>query len=373
MRTTDLTSSTLAALRTRRTYPAVTVTLPTHRRETDNAQDSTRLRRLVAEAKHRLEDDPQVPRDARFDISGRLDKAVAELDLRHCLDGLVIFAAAGEHQVWSLPWSVPERVVFSDTYLTRNLVSARERVRPYWVLAVAVDRTTLWSGSENTLREERTADFPAEPEPRDNVDPEREERIGDAPSAYDDERTRHYMRQVNSAVETLLATDPRPLYLMGVAPALSLLEETGGAAKAAVAKIVKGGLTNGPAPVLAEAVAPALAEQAKRDTERAIGRVEQAQGRKAFAAGLNEVWQTVKEGRIDLLVVEENYAQTVRVAEEHLLPVAEGETTGGGVQSVREDIVDEIVEAALETGSEVAFVPDDTLAAHERIVAALRF
>lgn len=374
MRTSGLTPSTLTALRARRPYPAVTITLPTHRREPDNAQDSVRLRNLVRDAKNRLAADPDVTREARLDISGQLDLAVADLDLRYALDSLVIFAAKGEYEVWALPRPAPARVVFNHTFLTRNLVAAMEHRRPYWALAVAADRTTLWSGSGDTLREDRAHAFPVLPEPTDNEDVERVERIGDIPGPFDDEETRRYLRQVDNALEALLITDPRPVYLVGVAPALSLLAEVGSAASVAVARVAKGGLTDGPAPVLAAALRPALAEQAAREAKRVIERFGEAQGRRVFAAGLQEVWQVVQEGRIDLLAVEESHQRTVRVIGERLAPADPDQSTREelGAQ-VLEDVVDEIIETALDTGSEVAFVPDGTLAAHGHIAAVLRF
>ncbi len=149
-----LSPATLIELRRPRPYPAVSVLTPTHRREPDNAQDPVRLRNAVAEAKKRLEADPAVTRRRRVDVFGQLDRALAEVDLAHAEDGLVIFAAPGEHQVWSLARPVPERVVLSDTFLTRNLVSAQAAERPFWVLAVSADRVSLWSGGTDRVVEE---------------------------------------------------------------------------------------------------------------------------------------------------------------------------------------------------------------------------
>jgi peptide subunit release factor 1 (eRF1) len=99
-------------------------------------------------------------------------------------------------------------------------------------------------------------------------------------------------------------------------------------------------------------------------------RIENAQGRKVFAAGLDEVWQTVREGRIDLLAVEDGFQRTVVVTDSHLLPA---DSEAAVDLAVREDIVDEIIEATLDTGGEVAFLPDGTLSAHDHIAAVLRF
>ena len=84
--------------------------------------------------------------------------------------------------------------------------------------------------------------------------------------------------------------------------------------------------------------------------------LETARGRKAFAAGVDEVWQNATEGRVRLLAVEENYRVTVRDdGGDHLVPAESGDL------DAREDIVDEIVEQCLETGAEVRFVPDGSL------------
>lgn len=162
-----LSPATLSELRRPRAYPAVSVLTPTHRREPENAQDPVRLRNVVAEAKKQLEADPAVPRERRADVVRQLDLALAEIDLAHTEDGLVIFAAPGEHQVWTLSRAVPERVVLSDTFLTRNLVSAQASERPFWVLSVSADRATLWNGGVDRVTEHRGRRLSADPGPRE--------------------------------------------------------------------------------------------------------------------------------------------------------------------------------------------------------------
>ncbi|HEY3482477.1 MAG TPA: chemotaxis protein, partial [Streptomyces sp.] len=106
-----LSPSTLTDLRRPRHYPAVSVLMPTHRREPDNAQDAVRLRNLLAEAKDAVRSDPEVSRADRIDVVGQLDQAMSEVDLVHAEDGLAIFAAPGEHQVWTVDREVTPRVV----------------------------------------------------------------------------------------------------------------------------------------------------------------------------------------------------------------------------------------------------------------------
>lgn len=370
MRLTDLTSATLADLRKPRPFPAVSLLMPTHRTEPDNAQDPIRLRNMVTEAKRRLESDPDVPRDARFDVSAQLDKALAEVDLVHSLDGLVILASPGEHEVWSLPRAVPERVVFSDTYLTRNLVAARAQNRPYWVLSLAVDHATLWSGADDRLEETHIEGFPHKVEDLD-WDVEHVERVGNFPSTYTDERTHAFMREVDAKLVALLARHPRPYFLVGLPPVLAVLDEVRSPNHAEAGRVAKGGLSQGPAHVLAAELAPARAEFRKRELSDLEGRMDAAVGRKALTSGLDEVWRAVMEGRVDTLVIEDGYRETVQVTENHLVPVPDGTPSNG--HPVVADIVDDIAEQALDRGAQVYFVPDGELGERKHIAATLRF
>ncbi|GJF27366.1 hypothetical protein KNE206_00660 [Kitasatospora sp. NE20-6] len=373
METDSLTAETLRELRTARPYPAVSLTMPTHRREPDNAQDAVRLRNLLAEAERRIDSDPEASRQDRIDLHRQLERAVAEIDPRHTGDGLVLYATTADHQVWNLAREVPERVVLSDTFLTRNLVAAKAQARPYWVLAVAADRASLWGGSGQTLHEHEADGFPAEAEGPD-WDVQREERVGDQPSTFSDEDTRRFLRTVDAALGTVLAADPRPLFLVGLAQAVSLLQEvgTGKAAGKAVATVLKGGLTDGPDRLLLQELTPAMAEFARHESDRVGSALDAARSRRAFAAGLDEVWEAVCEGRAEMVAVEEHFQRTVRLTDGHLTPLDDG-STGGWEDGVREDIVDELVETALDKGAEVVFLPDEQLSAHERIAAVLRY
>ncbi|WP_405623006.1 chemotaxis protein [Streptomyces sp. NBC_00076] len=361
-----LSPATLTGLRRPRPYPAVSVLTPTHRREPDNAQDRVRLRNVVAEAKRQLEADPAVPRERRMDVTRHLDQAVTEVDLAHAEEGLVIYAAPGEHHVWSLPRPVPERVVLSDTFLTRNLVSAQAAERSFWVLSLSADRATLWNGGTDRVSEARTGEFPLA-RSRDNFDAERQERIGDLPSTFRDEDTRHFLRAADTAMSAVLRDDERTLYVTGEPAALSALDEVGGVTREAV-HLPHGGLAHGTPETVWQAVRPLVAAEALRSTDTVARALESARGHRAFAAGVDELWQSAREGRVRLLAVEENYRVTVRDDDgDHLIPAVSGDL------DAREDIVDEIVEQCLETGADVRFVPDGALGEAEGMAGVLRY
>ncbi|OIJ89907.1 chemotaxis protein [Streptomyces sp. MUSC 14] len=360
-----LSPATLAELRRPRPYPAVSVLTPTHRREPENGQDPVRLRNVLTEARKRLEADPAVTRERRNDVEAHLERALSEVDLAHAEDGLVIFAAPGEHQVWSLARTVPERVVLSDTFLTRNLVAAQAAERPFWVLSVSADRVTLWSGGEDRVVADDSGGFPLE-RPERNFDPERQEQIGDTPSAYRDEATRQFLRDADTAMAALLREQPRPLYVTGEQAALSLLDEAGSVAGNAV-QIPHGGLAHAGPEAVWQALRPVLQAAARKDASTVVSELTSARGHRTYAAGLDELWQSAREGRVRLLAVEENFRATANDLGDHLVPAAPGDL------EAREDIVDEIVEQCLETGAAVRFVPDGALGDADGIAGVLRY
>jgi hypothetical protein len=361
-----LTPAALAELRRPRKYPAVSVLLPTHRAQPDNAQDSVRLRNLLEEAKNAVHNDPEVSRSDRIDVIGQLDHAMDEVDLVYAEDGLAIFAAPGEHQVWSLERSVPERVLLAQTFLTRNLVAAHAASRPYWVLALSADVATMWSGSRQQAPLPEAGPFPVH-RPAFGFDPERQEQIGDTPSTFDDEDTRTFLREVTEAAGRVMAADPRPLYVVGDVAALAALDEVGPLVKEAVARVAHGGLAMGPAQALAEAVRQADRERDEAQVAAVLADLDRARGRRAFAGGVDEVWQSVTEGRAALVAIEDGFRTTVRADGGHLVPAAPDE------RGARDDIVDEIAEQALDTGARVHFVPDGALEGFGGIAAVLRF
>jgi hypothetical protein len=371
MDTDALNAGVLRELRAKKPYPALSLTMPTHRRAPDHAQDAVRLRSLATRAGARLEADPRVTRDARTAVREQLDRAVAEVDPRRALDSLLIFASTDEYQIWQLPRTVPERVILSDTYLTRNLVAAKAQAQSLWVLTVSGEHAALWSGSPERLHEEHRYGFPMTA-PREAPNPQRKEQIGDTPSTYSGEEARHFLRAVDEKLRRLLAAEPRPLFLVGLPPALALLDSVGDSAKAAISRVTKGAPPGTSAAELLRELGPALDDRSRQTAAGIRTRLENARGSHSFAGGLDEVWAAVRESRVGLVAVEEHFQRTVRVTDGHLEPVSEGATQAADGQ-VREDIVDELVEAALDSGSDVVFVADDSLAEHGRISAALRF
>ncbi|MFI6582503.1 chemotaxis protein [Embleya sp. NPDC050493] len=377
MTTAALSPELLAELRRPRAYPAVSLTLPTHRHRPENQQDHIRLRNVLAEAEKRLAADPEVGREARIKTVDRLKAAAAELDPEHFLDGLVLYASADEHYAFTVQAPVGERVVLATTYLTRNLVAAAERLTPYWALVLSEHEVHLWHGRGDEVHEVRDGGFPIT-----SAGPERDgppTREGGGLGVSED-----FRRLLNEADEQLaraLAGREDKVVLVGLRPQVKAFREsTRNGAHLAETELEVGGVSEATPGQFAEILAPARTALAAEATAAALRALDDARSGKRYAEGIQEVWAPARASRGALLVVEEGLRVTGRLVTvdrtgEVVLQVLTGPHAEDAVLAGRaeDDIVDTVVEATLEADGKVVFVPDDTLADAGGIALALRY
>ncbi|MGW7052526.1 baeRF3 domain-containing protein [Streptomyces sp. NPDC054887] len=361
----------LAELRKPRPYPAVSVTLPTHRHWPESQQDHIRLRNLLTEAEKRLADDPEVSKAQATAVAQQLSAAADRLDPEYFGDGLVVYASPEEHRSFLVGGSVPERIVINTTYLTRNLVALAARERQYLVVVLSTGEVRLWRGQGEQVSEDEVSGFPviSSGAERDKA-PSRD---GGQWTAQD---FRNMLMEADRKLTAVLQASPLPVVLVGLSKHISMYREVTHHGQAIAAELEVGGLTNTTTAEMSAQLAPARRALAEADTARAMRGLDEARSGKRYSAGVQDVWQAAGEGRVALLVVEEGLRvsarpETVEGAQRATLTLPDpGEEDMPGAE---EDIIDSVVETVLSADGEVVFVPDESLAEAHGIAAALRY
>ncbi|MCP2338577.1 baeRF3 domain-containing protein [Actinomadura rupiterrae] len=364
-------AATLSQLRKPRSYPAVSVLMPTHRTTPDNKQDPIRLRNLLAEVKRRLKDDPEVPNHEADALYATLEEAADGVDLTYAAEGLVLFAApGGEVHTFKIDQTVDERVVLDTTFATRDLVAAYTRRTRYWMLVLSDRVNRLWDGRGDGITEIRRDGFPMFPEPND------EEGVGKASprsGRYQDGPYKLFTRQAIEALEKINARDRRPVVVAGVTKHQAFFDEEANG-RLTVAGRVDGGYDDATGPVLAELARPVMHAYEDLREVAVLTELEAARGISRYAAGLKHVLPLVQEGRGEHLVVERGYyVPGIRESDGTIDPL--DDTSPGKVEGegVIDDVVDNLIEAQLNYGGEVTFVSDGFLVDHDRIALVTRF
>ncbi|MXQ63839.1 hypothetical protein GQ466_07315 [Actinomadura rayongensis] len=352
---------TLSDLRKPRTFPAVSVLMPTHRGARGARADQIRLRNLLTEVRRRLQADARVAPDAVDEVVRGLEAAAGEADLRHAEDGLVLFATPdGEHHAFMIDQPVDERVVVDTTFATRDLLAADARRPSYWILSLSDRCARLWDGRDGELAEHTGDGFPLDAAAPD------EQRSGAA-----EERHRQVVRDAVHRLEAVLTRDARPVLVAGVTRHQALFDELAGP-QITIAGRVDGAHEGTPAAVLAELARPVLHAYEDLREVAVLAELEAARGLQRYAAGLQEVARLVEAGRAEHLVVERGYYAPAVRTDGEVVPV-DGPPGALRGADVVDDLVDDLIETTLEYGGEVTFVSDGFLVDHDRIAAVVRF
>ncbi len=347
-------------------YPALTITLPTHRTSPDNQQDPIRLRNLVTQATDRLLG--EFSKREIGPLLARLDDLVNDVNYRHTLDGLVLCANQDFGVKYYLPFTVPERVVVEETFVTRDLVFAMNRTPRYWVLVLSEQPTRLYEGTRDTLVEVQEGGFPMTHEGPGGAT-SLPGGFGVNVSANRDERHRQFFRAVDEALKPFQADDPLPLAVVGVDRFQAFFAEVT-AHKDSILATLNGSHDKTSPSELAKLVWPLVEAGLAARRQQYLSELDRAIGEQKVASTVGEVWRMANEGRGRLLLVEEDFHFPGQLDETgiHLSP-ADDPTAPG----VIDDAVDDIIETVLSKQGRVVFTAEGQLSTHQQIALILRY
>jgi hypothetical protein len=347
-------------------YPALSITLPTHRTAPENRQDSIRLGNLVTEATNRLL--KEFGKREIAPLLSRLEKLADSIDHTYALDGLALFVNKDVARAFQVPFTLKERVVVDEDFFTRDLVFALNRTPRYWTLALSEKPTRIYEGTRDTLVEVTENGFPMTHEGPGGEQPLPRGR-GINTSAHRDERHRQFFRQVDEELKRFMSDDPLPLAVVGVDRYLSFFQEISEYRNAVVATLA-GNHDKTPAHELGALVWPQVKAGLAERRQEVMQDLDKAMGEKKVASTITEVWRLAHEGRGRLLLVEEDYHAPGTVDDAGMqLTLAEDAAAPG----VMDDAVDEIIETVLAKQGRVVFVENGQLEDHQRIALILRY
>lgn len=349
-------------------FPAVTILLPTTQRWPDNHQNPIRVTNLVHEAAERLRSECS----ARVwtPLIAKLEDLAARIDYEHLDAGLALFVNQDVARIVLLPFPVQERVVVDETFATRELVAAEQRSPRYWVLVLSERPTRLYTGLHDTLSEVHAHGFPMTYE---GPGPDGSRPLPGGPgthtSEYRDEYRRQFFRAVDAALGAVLVADPLPLVVTGVERYLAFFREVSAHAHQIVGTVTGSYDQTLPHDVAA-LVWPEMQGYLARQQQVALDALIAAVDGQRYASGIEEVWRPAIEGRGATLLVEDDFTY---VAREDATGMAIRPAKNLILPGVIDDAVDELVETVIAKDGAVVFVPDGTLAAHQRIALILRY
>ncbi len=366
---TLLSAEELKDLQSRRGYPLVTIAMPTHRAFPDNQQDPIRFKDLVRQVRNRLA--AELPKREVAQVHEQLATLAERIDWQHTLDGLVVFVGDGTERIVYLPVPVRERVIIDQTFATRDVVVAQSRLLHYWVVVLSTDRTRLLEGYGNHLVEVQSSHFPFPYDGPQSGDPDNPlpGGFGKDPSKYRDEQYRHYFRRVDEALRQTIGTTQPLVVVIGVERNRAYFAEVRSSHYTIIAEL-DGSMSDATPHQIASAVAPALDNYVEQRAAAALEELADAIKAGRYTCSIADMWHFSREGRADLLLVEQNYSVPGRWDAEHRTFTLADDPTEPGVI---DDVVDDIIEATILHKGRVTFIPDGRLQPCHQIAMTLRY
>lgn len=357
-----ITRSDLNQLQSLIKIPALSILLPTHRTSPDNKQDPIRIKNLVDEAKKRLTTEfSSRELEALFK---RLDLLASEINYRYTLDGLALYVSHDFAKLYYLPFTVPERVVIDQTFATRDLVYGLHRMQRYWVLLLSQASTRLIAGTGETLEEVQDANFPMQMSGPGATAP----LPYHADSSYLDEMHRQFFRQVDRTFGLYTQDDSLPLIVGGVDRQVSFFQEVSEQSQSIVGAL-SGNFDRATLSELAPDVWSIVQSVRKAHQANALEALDSAMNTRSVVSTIEEAWRLANQGRGKLLLVEKNYHVPAILTKDGGLELVD--QVGG--TDIMDDAVDEVIEAVLAKGGNIALMDDGTLANHQQIALTLRY
>jgi hypothetical protein len=331
----------VARLTVSRGYPCISVLLPTTPSRTMVKADVGRLSSLLHQVDEQLEDRQVTSRDR---LMNELERLAHLARVSRTDSALGLFVNLSLARAWTLPVTVNAKAVVESTFATRDLLRALHRTPPHLVLRLdAFGARVFWVRDRVALLDtvERIPRLASHgPGPASGT-----LRVGQDEEAAAEDR-RDFLARVDTRLGRLRSEHPAPLVLAGDLELLTELK-----ARARWLHRLAGEVLDAEAAdpgVLFTAAALRLEDYLHRRGQQTLDALREAVAEtpERVTAGLDDCWTAVTGRTPGTLVVEHGY-------------VHPGAATESGVAS--HDLIDDLLELALENGNLIAFVEDGQL------------
>jgi hypothetical protein len=347
-------------------YPCISIILPTHRTAPQNKQDAIRLKNLIKETEHRLSE--EFSQREVNPIVKQINSIAEEIEHNYTLDGVAIFVNKNYAGKFDLPFPVKEQLIIDETFATRDLVYTLNRSPKYWVLVLSEKPTRFYEGLRDQLIEVVNENFPAYFQKTTWDEPLRVGEITNI-SAYRDEKSKHFFRQIDRVLKSLNSSEPMPIAVTGVQRYLSFYNEVSENKQHIIAQL-EGSYDKTSPHELAKLVWPLVSDAIEKNKLVLLNELGKAVSANKYASGIQQCWRRANEGRCHTLLVEKDFHYPAQLGDDGLTlyPAEKPDQPG-----VIDDAVDELIESVIQKGGKAAFVENGKLTIHQRVAAILRY
>jgi len=327
----------LEKLATEKNYPCVTISMNTNRMYPANQKDSIVLKTLLEEAKERVI--KEFGKRPVIELIEKLNHLESEIDMNYNLDSLHIFLSNSTKEIVRSTWpTIRDMVHVSENFAVKPLVKLFNRTEEYLILMLTqADVRLLMAVNDAVEGEIKNDDFPFINDADELADTE-----AGSDAKQTENQTREFFNKIDKAVVRVNnITDMKCVVI-------STSDNYNRFIKVADKPAIYLGWYNlsqdnkGNYSVVKDAWQIISAQQEKHRAED-IKEMQEAVGKGNVITELSEIYRAAKEGRGDLLIVNDDFHQAVRVTDEFSLELVTDVTLPGVIDDITSYIAWEVI------------------------------
>ena len=327
----------LEKLATEKSYPCVTISMNTNRTFPDNQKDIIVLKKLLEEAKERV-----IKEFGKRPVSDLLEKIAhieSEIDINYNLDSLHIFLSNTTQEIIKSAWPTASNMVqVSESFAVKPLIKLFNRTEEYLILMLnQSDARLLMAVNDEVAGEIDNEDFPFANDASELSDTEA---VSNAKQT--ENQKREFFNKIDKAVVRVNNYTDMKCVVISTSDNYNRFLKIADKPSLYVGWTTLSQDNKGNKSVAKDAwqIVSVLQEKVRAEN---IQEMQEAVGNGKVITELAEIYRAAKEGRGDLLIVNDNFHQAVRVTDDFSLEQVTDVTLPGVIEDITSDIAWEVI------------------------------
>ena len=340
----------------------ITLILNTHRTKPDSEKDVITLKNLIKEAEERLFADEN-KQDAKILVE-KLKELASDIDHSHNLESLILFVNEDIAQYTRLPIEVVDRVVIDHTFATRDLVRALHLETNYYVLLLSQHKVRLIQAFNDKVVREISTDFPME---------NSQGSTGKANLSNASKQSNlisEFFNRVDKAVNKIRREHPLPVLICTEESNYHEYLKIADEKQSIFSTYLNRVNIDEKASIIVKEAWITVKEGVEETNNSRKAELKQAVSQNKFLSDTNEIWNAIKEGKVQTLFIEQGLFKPA-VIEDNVISYISDNLRNQ--KNVIDDIYDELIEANMNNGGDVVFLPKGELTKFNGFGAITRY
>lgn len=339
-------------LKSIRSDHCITIIMTSHRTKPDYLKDGLQLKNLIKEIETRLVADTN--KKEAENLLKRVNDLANSIDHSRNIESLILFVNEDIAEYTRLPIKVEDRVVIDETFATRDLIRALHQEAQYYILVISQESIRLIEAANDKSVREITKEFPYK-----NTNFIVSNRSAHSVGSKQTSLIAEYFNQADKKVNKIRKNNALPVLVCGLEENVNQFMKVADLKDTIFPFHIYKNMINEPVHAIVEEAWKEMRDYiVKRNNERKE-ELRKAVTENKFLSDTNEIWRAIHEGRIKTLFIEQGLFQPVILTDDNEIEyVSEDRRNDTGVI---DDIYDEMIEANMDYGGDVVFLPKGEL------------